>query len=213
MPDISMQGPFEGLTLGMVTMLQPAFRTFPNHDADGNVIGIPVYSFFTDVTEPWPGLVCRMHSGAWQRMAIGNAYGTPSPLPGTLPSDMSALGTMVETLWCPAAILEVRLMARSEVERERMSDWLTRIFGFNLPSPDGSDPLLQQLGQVGITVQGLAGDPVLPEIDPAAARPQGMPPWPGQMYFRCQVELSLLIPPLPVTVQVEQPVVTVISPP
>lgn len=192
MADISSLGPIEQLTWRATTILQPAFAIFPNHDAAGNVLGIPVYSFYAETVQAWPTIICRMHPSAHRHSAIGNlsAY-----IPSDDPANSAPPGTISETIIDMGAVLELRLGARSEVERERMMDWAYRALMYHLPLPDGSPSPMDQLGIYGINILGLAQPPVLPDMDPSAPRPQGVPPWPGQLMFACQAEYTLTFMP------------------
>jgi hypothetical protein len=197
------------MTGQLTAALQVPFQTFPAHDASSNVAGVSVLSFFAETTQAWPQVVCRLHPSAHQHTAIGNVSAVePTSLPPSMSPDPGVPavppGTLTETVIDPAATLELRIGARSEVERERLMDWAYRALLFHEPAG-----VLGALGTVGINVLGLAQEPVLPDIDPTAPRPQGMPPWPGQLFFSVQVEYSVSYAPLPATTQVALPTVAV----
>jgi hypothetical protein len=203
--DVSSVGPIEQLTYYIASILSGAFALFPNHDAAGNVIGIPVLSFYAETRETWPNIVVRMTPGETPRSAIGNI--SEVNLDPVMPdAGTGALlpGQTAETIIAENAMLEFRLGARNEVERERMLDWAWRVLEFRIPLPDGSPSVLDQLGAYGITVKTL-GAPALPDIDASASRPQGMPPMPGQLFVTCRAEFTVVLDPAAATVTVVPP--------
>lgn len=197
MADTTLIGPMEQYT-GLITQaLSGPMANYPNHDAEGNVIGCPVLSLFTDVVTDFPSIVCQLVPSPHSHSGIGNVSDV-APQTGVVPPDPGVdpvpVGTVTETVIDPGATLEIRIMARSEMERARLMDWCYRLLMFHEPVG-----VLYELGSWGLTVNGLSQAPVKPDIDPQAPRPQGMPPWPGQLFFSVKAEYSVSFDPLAAT--------------
>lgn len=191
--DIGSVGPIEQLTYWTALLLGPAFATFPNHDADGNVIGVPVVSFYAEQTLPWPNVVVRVLPGATPRSGIGNIsevnLGTVQSASGLYP------GQTAETVIAENALLEFRLGARNEVERERLVDFAYRAVMFRVPVPEWNGlSVLDALGGYGI-IPIAPQQPILPDINlnPTEPRPQGMPPFPGTLFVQCRAEFTVVL--------------------